>query len=122
MDEFRQRLDDIEYKMDFDIERRFENESSDMGDLEIEIDKLRDEFHNFEEKLNRKIKRMVDKKINERLPQNNDIIMAVPVNNTRGSLNDGRIRRGRQRFSRTDTADIPPSTPARRINPQRYNN
>ena len=53
---------------------------------------------------------------------NNDIIMAVPVNHTRGSLNDGGIRRGRQRFTRTDMADIPPSTPARRINPQRYNN
>ena len=69
MDEFKKRLDDIEYKMDFDIERRFENESSDMGDLEIEIDKLKDEFNNFEEKLNRKIKRMVDKKINEILSQ-----------------------------------------------------
>jgi len=121
MDEFKQRLDDIEYKIDFDIQGRFDNESIHSGDLENQIDQLRDEFHDFEEKLNRKIKRMVDKKINERLPQNNDIIMAVPVNHTRGSLNDGGIR-GRQRFSRTDTADIPPSTPARRINPQRYNN
>ena len=121
MDEFRKRIDDIEYKIDFEIKKEQSENNHLLRDLECQIEQLRNDFHDFEEKLNRKIKRMVDKKINERLPQNNNIIMATPVNNTRSYLNDGGIR-SRRRFSRTDIADIPPSITAQRINPQIHNN
>jgi len=115
MDELKQRLNDIEYIIDFDIKKKQLDNSFNIEDLKSEIHQLRNDFHDFEENLNRKIKDIIDKKINERFPQNNQVIMATPLDNTTSYLNDGGIR-NRRRFSRTEIADIPPSTPARRRN------